>query len=171
LEPAQPPVESDQCHSTSVLILRAVERGKVAGVVRFAFDRLPSGARSATPQQHPLCFHCALLRLASRGRSATSVTRFRTVGITSGRGSGRDQSGPGHQCGVPFLSSVTRTIGEIAGGSSIPPHGLHAHGPARHIGTRSDDRPTADRRAPRTPIPIAIGRGSPPPIFHRARIQ
>ena len=32
----------------------------------------------------------------------------------------------GHQCRGPFLSSVTRAIGEIAGGSSIPPRGLQA---------------------------------------------
>jgi hypothetical protein len=48
-------------------------------------------------------------------------------GITIGRGSGRDQ-GAGHQCRGPFLSSVTRAIGESFGGSSIPPQGLHSHG-------------------------------------------
>jgi hypothetical protein len=32
------------------------------------------------------------------------------------------------QCRGPFLSSVARAIGEIFGGSSMPPQGLHSQG-------------------------------------------
>ena len=40
----------------------------------------------------------------------------------------------GHQCRGPFLSSVTRAIGEIAGGSSIPPRGLQASHKGADVG-------------------------------------
>jgi hypothetical protein len=45
----------------------------------------------------------------------------------------------GHQCRGPFLSYVTRAIGESFGGSSVPPQGLHSHGmpaPQSHASAR-----------------------------------
>jgi hypothetical protein len=60
---------------------------------------------------------------------------------------GRDQSRELSQCRGLFLSSVTRAIGEIAGGSSIPPasHGIKTGTPIRTCTNRFPCRERAGR--------------------------
>jgi hypothetical protein len=71
---------------------------------------------------------CAALLLIAMARPRGAVMNTDdTSSVDLGQSDfGRDQSRELSQCRGPFLSNVTRAIGEMAGGSSMPPQGLHS---------------------------------------------
>jgi hypothetical protein len=93
-----------------------------------------------------MCAALLVIAMMARPRSAVMNTD-NTSSVDLGQSDfGRDQSRELSQCRGSFLSSVTRPIGEMAGGSSISPQGLQAsHG----IPTLTQSRASARWLVPR----------------------